>query len=671
MCGIVGIFSSDSSEVTPELLGRMTKTIRHRGPDDEGYVLINTSTGRCEPRAGDDTIAELRGTLKHLSASTEFTLDIALGHRRLSIIDLSAAGHQPMSNEEGTVWIAHNGEVYNHVELREELKSRGYRFRSRTDTEVILHSYEEWGHECLSRFNGMWAFAIWDSRERKLFCSRDRFGIKPFYYFFDGKRLLVASEIKAILQADFVVRKPNNQTVFDYLAFALEDCTEDTFFDGIRQLRGGHYLEFHPHERRFKIKRYYDVPLQHKLKGLSDEEYVRQFRELLEDSIQLRLISDVPLGTCLSGGLDSSSIVCVIDKLVREKGLKLPGMSDGQKTFSARFREKEYDEGSFIDDVVRKTGVDAYHIYPSGEGLWKTLPDLIWQQEEPFTHPCVYAQWEVYKLARQSGVKVALDGQGGDEMLAGYDIYYASLFSHLMRTFHWKGLVRESLYHARWQGKAAGQDILIAIYYLLPRDLKLWVRAAMRAGGKPCLNREFKAGFTGYRFRQGPSEVRTDFFNEHLYERFAGSNLPGILREQDKNSMAHSIESRVPFLDYRLVEFVFSLPWEQKIHRGARKFVLRSAMKEILPESVANRQAKMGFNAPVDVWFKTELAEKVSEIINSRSFRERPFLNACEVEQEFKAHRNGQKNIGNTIMRWLYLELWLRMFIDRRVSNSA
>src|SRR4030042_1025494 len=206
MCGIVGIFSSDSREVTTELLGRMTNTIRHRGPDDEGYVLGNTFTGRCEPRAGDDTVVELRGALKHLSAPKEFTSDIALGHRRLSIIDLSAAGHQPMSNEEGTVWIVHNGEVYNHAELREELKSRGYKFRSRTDTEVILHSYEEWGDECLCRFNGMWAFAIWDGRERKLFCSRDRFGIKPFYYYFDGKRLLIASEIKALLQADFIAR---------------------------------------------------------------------------------------------------------------------------------------------------------------------------------------------------------------------------------------------------------------------------------------------------------------------------------------------------------------------------------------------------------------------------------------------------------------------------------
>jgi asparagine synthase (glutamine-hydrolysing) len=671
MCGIVGIFSSDFQEVTPELLERMTKTIRHRGPDDVGYVLVNTFTGRCEPRSGDDTIAELTGTIKPLSAPTEFTFDTVLCHRRLSIIDLSAAGHQPMSNEEGTVWIVHNGEVYNHAELREELKSRGHRFRSRTDTEVILHSYEEWGRECLCRFNGMWAFAIWDSRERKLFCSRDRFGIKPFYYYFDGKRLLIASEIKSLLEANFVARKPNDQTIFDYLVYGLEDCTEDTFFGGIRQLRGGHYLEFHPRENGFEIKRYYDVPLRHKLKGLSDDEYARRFRELLEDSIRLRLISDVPLGTCLSGGLDSSSIVCVIDKLMREKGLKLPGASHGQRTFSARFNEEAYDEGPFIDDVVKKTGVDAYYTRATGEGLWTTLPDLIWQQEEPFTLPYVYPQFAVYEFAKQSGVKVALDGQGADELLAGYGIYFAALFSYFMRTFQWKELVTERLYHSRRRAKAAGHDLLIAAYHLLPRDVRLWGRRVMKADGKPCLNKEFSTGFTGYHFRESLSRVRSNFFDEYLYERFANSILPGLLRDQDKNSMAHSIESRVPFLDYRLVEFVFSSPWEQKIHRATRKFILRSAMKEILPESVANRNAKMGFSAPVDLWFRTPLGDKVSEILNSQSFRERSFFDAREVQQEFKAHLNGQKNIGNIILRWLNLELWLRMFIDRPVAATT
>ena len=666
MCGIAGVYNSDFPELTLELIWRMNKRLAHRGPDDEGYVLINTSASRYEQRTGDDTIAELRATMCHITTPATSQVDLALGHRRLSIIDLSAAGHQPMSNEDGTIWLLHNGEVYNHIELREELTSRGYRFRSRTDTEVILHSYEEWGHECLNRFNGMWAIVIWDGREKKLFCSRDRFGIKPLYYYYDGKRFLFASEIKALLEADFIVRKPNNQVIFDYLAYGLEGCTEDTFFSGIKQIKGGHYLEFHPNENEFKIKRYYDIPLRYKLNGLSDDEYVRRFRELLEDSVRLRLISDVPLGTCLSGGLDSSSIVCMIDKLMREKGLKLPGLSDIQMSFSARFNEKEYDEGSFINDVVRKTNVDAHYIYPTSESLWKTLPDLVWQQEEPFVLPYVYAQWEVYKLAKQSGVRVVLDGQGSDELLAGYQIYYAALFSYLMRTFQWKRLAKECFYNLRLRGKAARCDLLIAFYHLLPRSSQSWVRKAIQVEDRSCMNKEFAASYTGYHFRDSSAtEIHTGFFDEYVYERFKNSILPGLLRHQDKNSMAHSIESRVPFLDYRLVEFAFSMPWEQKIQLGSRKFVLRNAAKGILPDSVANRQDKMGFPTPIDIWLRGEFGDVVYEIFNSQSFKQCPFLDARKVRQEYETYRSGSKSIGITIWRWINLELWLRMFIER------
>lgn len=665
MCGIVGIYDSAFRESTPALLGRMTGVIKHRGPDDEGYALFDTSTGRYEVRSGDDTMAEPRAEMEHLSAPAQLRFDVALGHRRLSIIDLSAAGHQPMSNEDGTAWIVHNGEIYNHAVLRDELRDKGHRFRSKTDTEVILHSYEQWGTECLNRFNGMWAFAIWDGASRKLFCSRDRFGIKPLYYYFDGRRFLFASEIKALLEADFIQRKPNDQTLFDYLAYWAEDCTEDTFFSGIKQLRGGHYLEFMPGEKELRIQRYYDVRLGARIPEQSDEEYARRFGELFEDSIRLRLISDVPLGTCLSGGLESSSIVCVVDKLMRTQGIKLPGLEGIQKTFSARYDDRRCDEGAYIADVVKRTGVDAYHTYPTGEGLRKDLQDLIWHQEEPFVSTRSYAQREVYKLARQSGVKIALDGQGGDELLAGYDSYYAVLFSYLMRSYQWRELARESYSHMRLHGGSASMSMLQAGYHLLPAKLKPWARKAMRVDGPSCLSKEFAAAFTGCRFRDsGVAEGQTDLFGGHLLDQFELFHLPRLLRHQDKNSMAFSIESRVPFLDYRLVEFAFAMPWEQKIRRGTRKFVLRSAMKGMLPESVLNRQDKVGFDTPETIWLKSNLDEEISEVINSRSFRQRPYFDGGAVDRQFEAYQLGPGNNKTSIWRLLNLELWFRMFID-------
>jgi len=605
------------------------------------------------------------GDGRDVAAPLSFPVELGFGHRRLSIIDLSAAGHQPMSNEDETVWIVHNGEIYNYAGLREELKGRGHRFRSNTDTEVILHGYEEWGVECLERFNGMWAFAIWDSRAEKLFCSRDRFGIKPFYYHFDGERFLFASEIKALLESGFIERKPNNQTIFDFLAYWAEDCTEDTFFSGIKQLRGGYYLEFLPGEKKLDCRRYYDIPLGYKISGLSDQEYAHRFQELLEDSIRMRLISDVPLGTCLSGGLDSSSIACVIDKLMRQGGVKLPGSENIQKTFSARFDDSRCDEGFFIDTVVRQTAVDAHYTYPTGQGLWEDLTSLIRHQEEPFATTRTYAQWAVYRLARQCGVRIALDGQGGDELLAGYDSYYAALFAYLLRTLRWLNLAREGYFHARRRGRSAYRVIPRAAYHMLPQSLKPMIRGVSGLDGRPCLSKEFTTGFTGYPFRnEVDNAAGANLFDNYLYEVFTFNLLPRLLRHQDKNSMAHSIESRVPFLDYRLVEFAFAMPWDQKIRRGTRKFVLRNAMNGIIPEPVAGRRDKIGFNTPEDVWLRTHLSNEVAEIIHSQSFRQRPYFDVREVERAFNAYKAGRLNIESNIWRWIILESWLRMFID-------
>ncbi|MBW2059864.1 MAG: asparagine synthase (glutamine-hydrolyzing), partial [Deltaproteobacteria bacterium] len=328
MCGIAGICEFGDGSVHVSCLKSMTAAIAHRGPDDEGYVLF-----------GNGVTLELDGMETDAAGEPFF---LGLGHRRLSIIDLSAAGHQPMPNEDGTIWITYNGEIYNFLEIREELRKRGHRFRSNTDSEVILHSYEQWGVDCLRRFNGMWAFALWDGKKRRLFCARDRFGIKPFYFCREGDRFLFASEIKAILAYPRVRRIPNDACIYPYLAYGHLDTTGETFFKGIEQLRGGHYLTVDLESRRIALSRYWDIKPETAASGKSDKTYADEFLELFTDAVRMRLRSDVTVGTCLSGGLDSSSIVCITSRLLGNNGLR---------TFSSCFEDERYDERPFIDEV--------------------------------------------------------------------------------------------------------------------------------------------------------------------------------------------------------------------------------------------------------------------------------------------------------------------------------
>ncbi len=366
MCGIFGVWNRHKS-VSPASVHRAATLLHHRGPDDEGYLFFDTD-------AGDHTLAGGYDTPKAVYSSPyaysprknvekipeESGYNLAFAHRRLSIIDLSPSGHQPMCNEDGTIWIIYNGEIYNFHDLRDQLKALGHRFVSQTDTEVILHAYEEWGVEALPRFNGMWAFCILDMGNRKLFCARDRFGVKPFHYYVDEKRFIFSSEIKALLKTG-IPRKPNDGRLYDFLASSIVDHTSETFFEGVKRLNGGEYLHVDMASGGLTAGRYWDLDLSRKDHGISHEELTERFYHLLQDSVRLRLISDVPVGTCLSGGLDSSTIVCLVDKLMREEGTKIPG-TDIQKTFSARYEDSRHDEGAFINEVVKKTGVDARSI---------------------------------------------------------------------------------------------------------------------------------------------------------------------------------------------------------------------------------------------------------------------------------------------------------------------
>lgn len=632
MCGIAGFYQINGP-ADPGLVAWMIDRLRHRGPDDSGLIALD---------------------------KRESLPSLVLGHCRLAIIDLSAAGHQPMSNEDGKIWIVYNGEVYNYMELMEELASRGHRFRSRTDTEVILHAYEEYGVDCLQRFNGMFAFALWDGRARLLFCARDRFGIKPFYYHFDGERFLFASEIKALLHPEGVKREPNPQIIYDYLVNGYLDHTGETFFQGIAQLPPAHYLLLEGGDLR--VRRWWDLcPSRDGHWAPSDPELAERFRSLLTDAIRLRLRSDVPIGTCLSGGLDSSSIVCLANRLMfpHEKASRPEIVGERQKTFSSCFEERRWDEREFIYEVLEQTGAEANFAFPQGEELFELIPQLVWSQDEPFGSTSIFAQWHLMKLASQK-VKVLLDGQGADEILAGYHRAFGALYLDLMERFRIGRLLRELVFY-RWVHRSFQPYVFSGLARSLLPDAWVGRLRGRITGDIHWIDPEFQRG---YRRDFGFDERFGTHLDSQLYSVLTRYGLPALLHYEDRNSMAFSLEARVPFLDYRLVEFAFTLPASQKIRDGMTKVVLRNAMRGLLPEKVRMRMDKMGFVTPEDLWFRGKMRPGIEEILTSKSFRERGYLRPERVLEEFRAYCRGERSIRSVLWRWINLELWLRTFMD-------
>jgi asparagine synthase (glutamine-hydrolysing) len=645
MCGILAVLDLDSKGLDTNTLERMSHSIEHRGPDDYGYAFFELM--------GDRQILESKEVIRRTDFE-EFKGLLFFGHQRLSIIDLTEAGHQPMCNERGNIWVIYNGEIYNYKELTEELCKKGHIFKSRTDTEVILHAYEEWGIKCLNHFNGMWAIALWDRDRKRLFCARDRFGIKPFYYFFNDRKFVLASEIKAILQDPKIKRSPNHDRIYDYLAYGYLDHTEETFFQNIYQLRGGHYLILEilgANNFQFYIRPYWDLrPKEFKLK----DDFKERFYELLEDSIRLHMRSDVPVGTCLSGGIDSSSIVCLAKYFLG---------SNVHKTFSSCFDDKKYDEREYINKVVEITDSDPHYIFPKPEDLFQEIEDLIWYQDEPFGSTSIYAQWSVFKLAKLNKIKVILDGQGADELLAGYHPYFGFYLSELVRTFRFQEFIEEyrkiqSLYHY-----SHSWILGHLMFCLSPMPWSRIIRNQVLLHKNKWLN----VNDHSMREIEFQQKFKNIFF-DRLYQSLMNLTLPGLLHYEDRNSMAHSIEARVPFLDYRLVEFIFSLPMNQIIRNGTTKVILRETMQGIIPEAVRTRLDKMGFVTPEDVWFREVLRDQVLEILGSKSFAERGYFNVEEVKKTFYRHCRGEINLSSTVWRWVNLEMWFRKYMDQRIS---
>jgi asparagine synthase (glutamine-hydrolysing) len=631
MCGIAGIVAGDRLHADErERVTRMRDVISHRGPDDAGVFV-------------DD--------------------QAALGHRRLSIVDL-ATGHQPLSNEDETVWIVFNGEIYNHASVRPELEAAGHRYKTRSDTETIIHAYEQWGDACVDCLRGMFAFAIWDAPRRRLLLARDRLGVKPLYWAMADGRLLFGSEIKSILESGLIRASANEAALPELLGTRYLSGAE-TLFNGIHRLLPGHTLVFE--DGKVSTRGYWDIPVgrvSEELAGLSDRDVVARFRELLEESVRIRLMADVPLGMFLSGGLDSSAIAALMARMI-DRPLQ---------TFSVAFKERAFSELDYARQVATAIKADSHEIVIDDQDFFGALPRLIWHEDEPIAHPSSVPLYFVSALARDH-VKVVLTGEGSDELLAGYGKYPRALVN--------------------WRAAAA--------YGVVPAPLRSWIartlvpRLPSRLGRYA--QRSFLAmprtpeamffdNFAAIGLRRQASLLSPAFAAQATPERAYGASrayfdapnghsttldrllytdlktyLVELLMKQDQMSMAASIESRVPFLDHRFVEFAAGLPGRMKLRGFRTKWILREAVRGILPPGILTRK-KMGFPVPFGVWMKGAWGDVARDVLLDPRSRQRGIIDPAAVERLLTAHASGEADGGDALWSLLNLELWYRTHID-------
>lgn len=673
MCGITGYVSFKAVLLNALAVIGMTDALEHRGPDDEGYLMANFRTAaasavggkRTDPACvGKQFIHSPREILCDAKLSSR-PFDVMLGHRRLSILDLSPLGHQPLCNEDGSVWITHNGEIYNYLELRGGLEDR-HKFISHTDTEVILHAYEEWGTDCVKRFNGMWAFSILDLKKKVLFISRDRTGIKPLYYYRDNERFLFASEIRPLLKV--IPREVNDGAVWDYLVLRTNQHFSETFYRNIHELEPAHNLVINA-GAEMKISRYWTPVFNPDLGKYDDATSVKIGEELharIENAIRLRLRSDVPLGSCLSGGLDSSAIVSTVNRLIRsEAGILSVG--DKQKTFTASFSDPGCDERKFIDLLMRNMDVAQHHIFPTGEGLEKEIDKLIEVQEEPFNSTSIYAQFKVMEAARDHGVKVLLDGQGGDELFAGYTSYKFVYLVNLMRFLRladymkeWGSIRSNGAWSAGYQFFAFAREWSKNFPAGLQRFLWTKTRKDLEF-----VHRDFLSGHKE-RTEMWIDKMAAPSLGKRLYEDVLGHNLKGLLRYEDKNSMHFSIEARTPFADdIELIEYFLLIPSCYKVHGGFGKYSFRKAMDGRLPDEVTWRRDKMGFNTPERQWVRGLIKRRKCDLSGNT-----PYLDGKRFMFALNQEENNESGGGETSPCWrgINLMLWLKAGVG--VSNG-
>ncbi len=630
MCGICGIFYPDRQvRVDRDVLAAMNRQIAHRGPDDDGFCVRE---------------------------------NVGLAMRRLSIIDVQT-GHQPISNEDESVWIVFNGEIYNHRELRRDLESRGHRYRTRSDTETIVHLYEQYGSDCVKHLRGMFAFAIWDQPRQRLFLARDRLGIKPLYYHYDRTSLLFGSEIKALLAHPRLQPEFNRKTMGEYLAFGYL-AGEETMYAGIRKLMPGHTLTL-DESGEIEISLYWDLEVSSDEGGRTRESYVREYRERLEVSVGSHLMSDVPLGVFLSGGLDSSAVAALTARIRKDR----------IETFAVGYGEEVYSELPFARAVAEHIGSQHREVRISRDDFFQALPLCIWHEDEPLAWPSSVALYFVSRLARER-VKVVLTGEGSDETLAGYTRYAWTLLNsrmdHVYRSLT-PSTLRGALRNAILASPLSAALRRKLEHTFLLRDGASWpafyfdnfYSAFGAAEQDELLEPEAKLG------ADDAYAGSMSFWNQShggLLHRLLYTDiktyLVELLMKQDQMSMAASIESRVPFLDHSLVEFTASIPAKYATKGMAGKFILKSAVEDLLPKSIIYRQ-KMGFPTPWACWLAGPQLDTLEQFLLEPQTVSRGYFRAEAIRSLLAEHRAGRRDHGNRIWRLLNLELWMRVCLDR------
>ncbi|WP_243372118.1 asparagine synthase (glutamine-hydrolyzing) [Microvirga solisilvae] len=627
MCGIFA-----SAGYTPDRA--RIAIVAHRGPDGEGWETRSSPTG-----------------------------PVALGHRRLAIIDTSEAGLQPFSDRSGRFLLTYNGEIYNYRELREELIALGDTFHTHTDTEVLLAAWQRWGESALHRFVGMFAFVIWDEREKKLFAVRDRFGIKPLYWVEGQGGVAFASEIKQLLDLPGGERRMNLPRVHDFLVGGMSNHTAETMYAGIRQLRGGEWAMVDAQNSggvRVTVRRWHDIG-RPSIPSMSSKQAAETFRDLMEQSIRLHLRADVPVGACLSGGLDSSAIVGLMARI-------LPEEHQGLHTVSACFTDKSVDERPYMEAVVRATDATPHYVFPKPEDVIDHAGLITWHQDEPFASTSIIAQWCVFSEAQRAGIKVMLDGQGSDEILAGYNFCYPYHLAHLVRQMRLGAFISTLNARRREQGRAFASQLAQVAFALAPRTLS---DAMFKVHSERLKHGWLDTGVLNAIGRQ-PSPLRTAAESLGLPSptdvaslcdvMTYGSNLPMLLQWEDRNSMAHSIEARVPFLDHRLVEFALGLEAEHKLAGAETKKVLRQALSDVLPQEVRDRRDKLGFATPESNWLKGPLRLLIEDGVTKTLETCPDLLNGAGVRRMLDEFLKGRDALGSTLWRVVNLGIWADRF---------
>jgi len=647
MCGIAGIFSRESRSL--EALVSMARLLRHRGPDDEGFLVLEGESPT--PLAGEESHPSSisRHSLKDCKIEDFSFEGVSLGmaHRRLSIIDLSPNGHQPMSRN-NKVWITYNGEVYNYLEIRKELEAEGVSFATDSDTEVVLAAYERWGIESFSRLNGMWAMAILDLNSRKLILSRDRFGIKPLYIYAEDKALAFASEIKSFKALPYWNPRANEGAIHEFLFNSLSDHTEKTFFKDVNQLLPGHFVSIDIDQsvhrlQTIKQECWYDLPIDSA--EVPFEKGIDPFKELFLDSVRIRMRSDVQLGSCLSGGLDSSSIVGAMRELSAESKIS---------TITSCSIHKEFDESFFADQVADFTNAKSAKVFPDPNALSEKIDDIIWHQDEPFGSASIYAQWCVFEKARDLGIPVMLDGQGADETHCGYNSFLRPYVSGQLRMCNFLSLWRNLKLLRPTTRKAVGSFLRGLLDLSTPTPLSNYFSSRKE-------ERRMKGWYFGReRLLSSSPMARQNNLRDHsAYMMNTGMRM--LLHWEDRNSMAHSVESRVPFLDYRLMPLLFSLSDAERVEGGWSKSIIRKSMFGLLPDEVIHRQDKMGFVTPESIWAKNECRE-----LYLQNLRE---LSECwgdligpGIAESFGDFLRGEKEYDSIYWKILCLNRWRKIF---------